>query len=64
MVGPGPVWPRAWQWVLEDWRAKAPRDDDGALLGSPDTACKDASRLYFLPAIRPGAPRYAWVNHG
>lgn len=59
---PGPVWSRAWRWVLEDWQAKAPRDAEGKLLGTPDTACKDASRLYFLPAIRPGAPRYAWVH--
>ncbi len=61
---PGPEWARAWRWVLRDWQERSPRQDAGALVGRPDTACKDASRLYFLPAIRPGAPRYAWSHLG
>ncbi len=56
---PGPEWPRAWQWVIADWQARAPET-----AGRPDPACKDASRLYFLPAIRPGAPRESWVHEG
>ncbi len=36
---PGPLWERAWLWAAE------------RSAGEPDPNCRDASRLYFLPAL-------------
>ena len=49
---PAARWARAWAWAIE----RAP----GA-----DSVCKDASRLYFRPAVpAPDAPRFARVQPG
>jgi len=49
-----PVPARAWRWVWA-WAA-------GRAAGGIDGACKDASRLYFLPAVKSAdAPR--WAGH-
>lgn len=45
---------RAWRWV---WSWAASR-----AAGTIDRACKDASRLYFLPAHREAAPRFALLH--
>ena len=55
LARPCPVdtWPRVWAWA---------HDRTG---GTADPACKDASRLYYLPALRtPDAPWEAWVHDG
>jgi putative DNA primase/helicase len=46
-------WPHAWAQLI--------RLFSGA---SADKSCKDASRIYYLPACRPGAPHGAHVNPG
>lgn len=46
-----PVPAAAWRWVWAWASARA--------VGSIDRACKDASRMYFLPHKRPGKPMFA-----
>ncbi len=49
---PADRWAAAWSWAA----ARAPQ---------ADRACKDASRLYFRPAVpAPDAPRFAHVQNG
>lgn len=49
---PVEMWPRIWTWA----HRRAP---------GIDPACKDASRIYFLPTTRRhDAPFEAWANHG
>jgi len=49
-----PVPLRAWRWVWS-WAA-------GRAAGMIDKACKDASRLYFLPARREGSTYFCFVH--
>ena len=49
---PAKDWPNAWEWA----RSQFP---------SLDEACKDASRIYFVPAIKtPSSPHFHHVNPG
>lgn len=47
MPVPGLQWPRAWRAALGWWREVCGDE------WTPDTACCDSSRLFFLPAYRP-----------
>ncbi len=62
---PASHWPAAWRWLLTRWEQQAPRQESGALCGHPDPCCKDASRIYFLPALRPGqGTRFSGASQG
>ncbi len=61
---PGAEWHRAWAWALALWGEEAPRRAGGAICGTPDEKCKDASRIYFLPALRAGQERLSWHHEG
>lgn len=49
---PAPLWPRVWAWAAQRARVADPK-------------CKDAARLYFVPAVRsPDWPREALIHPG
>jgi len=54
---PAPVWPLVWLAGLRLWEEMAP----GAA-GGPDRSCKDAGRIYYLPAWREDQPRFHSVG--
>jgi replicative DNA helicase len=49
----GAEWPAAWECLVRHFGS-----------GQVDSSCRDASRIYYLPACPPGAERDAWANEG
>lgn len=49
----GEHWPAAWEGLVKRFA--------GSVV---DSSCRDASRIYYLPACPPGADRDAWANDG
>ena len=54
---PAEQWPLAWAAGLEAWK-----ENTVGVGGSPDTTCKDAARVFYLPAHRESQERHAWVT--
>jgi hypothetical protein len=54
---PADLWDLAWEGGIEVWRESTPGTE-----GGPDTKCKDASRIYYLPAQQGDREMAAWVT--